>query len=326
MIAWCLSRPSPSYQPRYANVAPALGMRPGSMQCTQTRRAWTTTSACKTPFGLGLVRAIGVAPRTAPTTLPPPRATPRRFAAAKLVAARPLPSGTQSGVARMSMPLPPRGWTSPPSRRTRRCGTTSVVPRVPSWGCSRPIARPRHRVRHHSQRRLLRHRLPRRRRFPLLRPISPLRHHLWLRCPHCLPRRQTRPRPHQHRRTASVREPLPGSLLESSCLSALALQLSSGALPTAAASAPIHKPVWRQLNSRLCLCRAWQDGGECAQARQAYPSRTSLRLVEGTGLPAITPEILRGLAILRGWSRDCTLHIRLSLYEVYSGGCVGIHL
>ena len=123
-----------------------------------------------------------------------------------------------------------------------------------------------------------------------------------------------------------MREPLPGSLLESSCLSALALQLSSGALPTAAASAPIHKPVWRQLNSRLCLCRAWQDGGECAQARQAYPSRTSLRLVEGTGLPAITPEILRGLAILRGWSRDCTLHIRLSLYEVYSGGCVGIHL
>ena len=131
MIAWCLSRPSPSYQPRYANVAPALGMRPGSMQCTQTRCAWTTTSACKIPFGLGLVRAIGVAPRTAPTTLPPPRATPRRFAAAKLVAARPLPSGTQSGVARMSMPLPPRGWTSPPSRRTRRCGTTSVVPHAP---------------------------------------------------------------------------------------------------------------------------------------------------------------------------------------------------
>ena len=31
MIAWCLSHPSPSHPRRYANVAPAPGMRAGSM-------------------------------------------------------------------------------------------------------------------------------------------------------------------------------------------------------------------------------------------------------------------------------------------------------
>ena len=227
-------------------------MRPGSMLCMQTRRAWTTTSACKIRFGLGRVRAIGVAPQTAPTTLRP-RATLRRFAAAKLVAARPLPSGTQSGVARKSTPLPPRGWTSPPSRRTRRCGTTSVVTRAPSWGCSRPIAWPRHRVRHHSQRRLLRHRLPRRRRFPLLRPV---RRHLWLRRPRCRPRRPTRPRPHQHRRTVWVRGPLPGSLSESSCLSASALPSASGVPPPRARPLDLLLQACldsRCLDSRSCL-------------------------------------------------------------------------
>ena len=251
MIAWCLPRPSPAHQPRHAHVAPALGSRPGSTQCTQRWSAWTTTSASKTPFGLGLVRAIGGAPPAAPTTLPPSSPTPRRFAAARLVAARPLPSGTQSGRARMSTPLPPRSWTSPPSPRTRHFGTTSVVPRAPRSGCSRPTARRRHRARHHRRRR---HRLRRRRRLRQLRPVSPLRRPLRRRPPRRRPRRRSRPHSHQHRRTAWVREPSPGLSLESFCLSALALPLPSGAWPTAAASAPVDEPAWCHANSRPCLC------------------------------------------------------------------------
>jgi hypothetical protein len=251
VLAWCLPRPSSAHQPRCAHVAPALGLRPGSMLRTQRRRAWTTTSASKIPFGQGLVRAIGVAPRTAPTTLPPTSPTPRRFAAARLVAARPLPSGTQSGLARTSMPLPPRAWTSPPSPRTRRFGTTSAVPRAPRSGCSRPTAWRRHRARHHRRRR---HRLRRRRRLRQLRPVSPLRRPLRRRRPRRRPRRRSRPHSHQHRRTAWVRERSPGLPLESFCLSALALQLPSGAWPTAAASTPVDKPAWCHANSRPCLC------------------------------------------------------------------------
>ena len=235
MIAWCLPRPSPAHHPRHAHVAPALGLRPGSTQCMQRRSAWTTTSASKTPFGLGLVRAIGVARPTAPTTLPPSSPTPRRFAAARLVAARPLPSGTQSGLARTSMPLPPRAWTSPPSPRTRRFGTTSVVPRAPRSGCSRPTARRRHRARHHRRRR---HRLRRRRRLRQLRPVSPLRRPLRRRPPCRRPLRRSRPHSHQHRKPAWVREPSPGLSLESSSLSALALQLPSGVHPPPRAPAP----------------------------------------------------------------------------------------
>ena len=246
VTAWCLPRPRPAHQPRHAHVAPALGLRPGSMQYTQRRRAWTTTSVSKIPFGLGLVRAIGVAPPTAPTTLPPTSPTPRRFAAARLVAARPLPSGTQSGRARTSMPLPPRAWTSPPSPRTRRFGTTSVVPRAPRSGCTRPTAWRRHRARHHRRRR---HRLRRRRRLRQPRPVSPLRRLPRPRRPCRRPRRQSRPHSHQHRKTAWVREPSPGLSLESSSLSASALQLPSGVLlpPRARPPQPIPLSLARML-------------------------------------------------------------------------------